>query len=69
MIGMDSDHCQIVAESLSGQRAVDEQTFASLSILSERLGRLKKVSSRFDSVSFSPAVKEFKRQAKAVAVG
>ena len=69
MIGMDSDHCQIVGKSLSGERAVDEQTFVSLSILTERLSRLKKLNSRFDSIRFSPAVKRLKSREKAVAVG
>ena len=69
MIGMDSDHCQIVGKSLSGERAVDEQTFVSLAVLSDRLGRLRKVNKVFGSVAFSPAVEEFKRQEKTVAVG
>jgi len=35
------NHCRIVAESLGGQRAVDEYTFGSLAVLSDRLERLK----------------------------
>ena len=42
MIGMDSNNCQIVTDSINGQRETDEQTFASLAILTERLERLKK---------------------------
>ncbi|MHC4482494.1 MAG: hypothetical protein ACYSW4_02985 [Planctomycetota bacterium] len=63
------DHCQIVDKSLTGERAVDEQTFASLAVLSERLERLKKRGEIFDSVSFSPAVRKLKEQKNAVAVG
>jgi len=68
MIEVDSNHCQIVKDSISGKRAVDEQTFASLTILGERLERLKKLDNIFDSVAFSPAVEKLKKQRKAVAI-
>ena len=58
MIGMDSDHCQTVAESLRGQREVDEQTFASLAVLNERLERLKKLDGVFTGVTFSSDVEQ-----------
>jgi len=66
---VDSNHCQIVRDSIVGKRAVDEQTFASLTILTERLERLKKVDKIFGSVVFSSAVKELKGQKNAVAIG
>jgi len=66
---VDSNHCRIVRDSIIGKRAVDEQTFASLTILTERLERLKKVDKIFGSVVFSPAVKELKDQKNAVAIG
>ena len=69
MIESDSNHCQIVGNSLTGDRAVDEQTFASLEILSERLGRLKNNDKIFDGVTFSPEVMELKARNRAVAVG
>ncbi len=69
MIEMSSSHCQIVRNSLSGKRAVDEQTFASLAILTERVERLKKVDKIFSNVAFSSAVKKLKGQKNAVAVG
>ena len=56
MIGMDSDHCQVVAESLKGERQVDDHTFAALAVLSERLERLKRINEDFSSVTFSPDV-------------
>jgi hypothetical protein len=68
MIGMDSDHCQILRESLSGQREINEQTFASLTILTERLERLKKSDKIFDSVTFSAAVKKLKGRKNPIAV-
>ncbi len=69
MIEMDSNHCRIVEKSLTGERAVDEQTFASLAILTERLEQLKKLDGLFSSVEFSPAVKKLKTRKNAVAVG
>jgi len=69
MIEVDSNHCQIVRNSLSGKGVVDGETIASLAILAERLERLKKLDKIFDKVAFSPAVEELKEQKSAVAVG
>jgi len=69
MIEVDSNHCRIVRDSIAGERTVDEQTFASLTILSERLERLKKFGKSFSDIRFSSAVKKLKRQKNAVAVG
>jgi len=68
MIEAGSNHCQIVRESIAGQRPVDEQTFASLTILKERLQQLKKLDKVFSSVAFSSAVQRLKSQKKAVTV-
>jgi len=65
---MSSNHCRIVAESLAGEREADEQTFASLAVLSERLERLKAADKAFSSVAFSSAVKKLQSQKNAVAV-
>ncbi len=67
MSGMDS-HCEIVSQSLMGERPVDEQTGASLAILAERLERLRHSSNLFAGVTFSPYVQKMERHAKAVAV-
>lgn len=67
MTGMDR-HCQIVGESLMGERPVDEQTGASMAILADRLERLKHSSSLFAGVTFSPYVQRMNRRADAVAV-
>ena len=56
MIGMDSNHCRIVAGSLVGDREVDERTFSSLLILRERLERLKTIDGTFSGIEFSPEV-------------
>jgi len=69
MIESDSNHCQIVRDSIVGKRAVDEQSFASLTILAERLERLKNLDKIFGDVEFSSAVKKLKGQKNAVAVG
>lgn len=65
---MDSNHCQVVKESITGRRLVDEQTFASLTILNERLEQLKKLGGMFSDVDFSPAVQRLKGPKKTVAV-
>lgn len=62
MKGMDSNHYNIVGESLSGHRAVDEQTFTSLEILREKLERLKQIDSGFADIAFSSAVKNLVQQ-------
>ena len=69
MIGTDSNHCRIVAESLAGDRGVDEQTLASLAILDERLERLKKLDDAFSDVAFSRAVEQLRSQSSVIAVG
>ena len=70
MIEMDFNHCQIVEKSLAGKREADEQTFASLTILAERLERLKKLGKTFSGITFSSAVRSLARtEAKMAAVG
>ncbi len=69
MIGTDSNHCRIVAGSLVGEREVDERTFSSLSILRERLERLKIIDGTFSGIEFSPAVEELQERKNKVAVG
>ncbi len=69
MTEVGSDYCQIVSESFAGKRAVDEQIFTSLAILTERLERLRKLGGVFSNVGFSPDVKKLKSQESTVAVG
>ncbi|MHC4648479.1 MAG: hypothetical protein ACYTBJ_23720 [Planctomycetota bacterium] len=69
MIETNVNHCEVVTESLGNKRAVDEQTFASLAILEERLERLRRLHGLFDKVRFSPAVRKLRKQSTAVAVG
>jgi len=69
MIGTDSNHCRIVAESLAGEREVNEQTFASLATLSEKLERLKELDEAFSGVAFSSAVEKLRSQNNIVSVG
>jgi hypothetical protein len=67
MVEVGSSHCQVVSRSLSGKRAVDEQTLASLAVLTERLERLKKISPAFSDVSFSRHVKKLRSRKGATA--
>jgi hypothetical protein len=69
MIGTDSNHCRIVAGSLVGEREVDERTFSSLSILRERLERLKEIDGTFSGIEFSPEVQKLQERKNEVAVG
>ncbi|MCJ7692385.1 MAG: hypothetical protein MUO22_03085 [Sedimentisphaerales bacterium] len=68
MVEMDLNHLSVVKESLNGNRAVDEQTFASMAILNERLQRLKERGHLFSGITFSPDVKKLANQKKTVAV-
>jgi len=61
MTDLYNDHCEVVKETLSGKRAVDEQTLASVEVLNDRLQRVNKLGSRFSIVEFSPAVKRLNR--------
>lgn len=68
MVETDLNHLSVVKESLNGNRAVDEQTFASMAILNERLQKLKERGHPFSDISFSLDVKKLKNQKKTVAV-
>ena len=69
MIEIDSDHYGVVAGSLAGDREVDEQTFASLAVLGERLEVLKGRNDAFAGVEFSSAVEELETSRRAIGVG
>jgi hypothetical protein len=68
-MGMESNHCRIVAESLAGNRKVDETTYASLAVLDERLERLRNISETFAGVEFSPDAARLLSRKKTIAVG
>lgn len=65
----DSNHCRVVAESLAGNRQIDEQTFDALAVLDEKLERLKKLDSAFYIVAFSDDVEKLRKHKNAIAVG
>ena len=67
MIEMDLHDFKIVGDGLRGQ-TVDEQTFASVSILAERLQRVKSLGKGFSEICFSPEVEQLAKQKSAVAV-
>lgn len=67
MTGMDG-HFRILGRSLSGERPVDEQTYASVAVLSERLEHLKKHRDLFAGIEFSPDVEALRRHAPAMTV-
>jgi hypothetical protein len=69
MIGTDSNHCRVVAESLAGKREVNDKTLASLAVLDDRLERLRKLGGAFSGVVFSRAVEQLRTQTSTVTVG
>jgi hypothetical protein len=69
MLELYPDRCEVVKESLNGARAIDEQTFASLEVLNDRLERVKKLGGKFANISFSPAVENLMKQSSRLTVG
>ena len=69
MIGTDSNHYHVVAESLAGEKEIDEQTFTSLAILGEKLERLKQLDDVFSGIAFSSAVEKLLTQKDLLTVG
>jgi len=68
MTRMEFDNLKVVAESLEGKRNVDEDTFASVAILSDKLERLRKISEKYCAVEFSPYVKNIMAKEKVMAI-
>ena len=58
MFAANHDHFEVVNDSLRGARPVDETVLSSVAVLAERLERLKRTSSLFADVTFSPEVDE-----------
>jgi hypothetical protein len=69
MIELYPNHCEVVKNSLSGTRTIDEQTYASVAVLGDRLQRVRKLGQGFSRVEFSPAVKRLITNPSRVAVG
>jgi hypothetical protein len=68
MYAIGSEHSQIVLDSLTGQRATNEQTFASIGILAEKLETLRKLHRCFLDVEFSPMVSDLVEQESELAI-
>ena len=64
-----SNHFQIVARSLNGEREIDEQTYSSLAVLTERLEHLKRSDKTFSRIAFSAGVKKLERLNNPTPVG
>ena len=69
MIGMESNHCRILSDSLTGARQVDEHTYTALDELFERLEKVKRLEGAFAGISFSPEVEALQKSARVAAVG
>jgi hypothetical protein len=68
MYATDLDHCEIVVDSLAGNRSTDEQTFTSVSILTDRLENVRKMHHMFTDIEFSPHVQALAEQESKLAV-
>jgi hypothetical protein len=68
MFTIEHDHCEIVRDSLAGKRAIDEQTFASINILGERLQNVYKQHRTFIDIEFSPHIQALVEQELKLAV-
>jgi hypothetical protein len=62
------DSFQILQNSLAEGRKADEQTLSAISILEDRLERLKALNPAFAAISFSPMVSSLVSQGEDVAV-
>jgi len=69
MIGMESDYFEVLNRSLTGDREVDQQSYVSMAVLSDRLERVKSLGKAFSGICFSEDVEQLSRESSALAVG
>jgi hypothetical protein len=60
---------QIVKDAVAGHREVDEQALAAMSVLGDRLERIKSLGGSFSSVGFSSDVEKLQRYKSPATVG
>lgn len=68
MYTSEPDHFEIVRDSLAGARTTDEQTFASINTLAERLDNVRKLHRALIDIEFSPYVQALIEQELKLAV-
>ena len=68
MIETGWNHYEVVKDALDSGKTSDEQTFASITILHERLERLKKCHKLFSGIKFSPDVEQLIEQQHSIAI-
>lgn len=64
----DIDCCEVVSQSLTGQRPTDEQTFNSINLLADRLQAVRKAHPSLAGVEFSPQVQALVEQESLLAI-
>jgi hypothetical protein len=62
------NHCELVKNSLSGKRGVDEHTLVSVEVLNDRLERVKRLGQKYSRIEFSPDVRKLNRLNRIVPV-
>lgn len=68
MVTNETNHYKVVRDTLDGNRVIDEQTFASVGSLSDRLTQLKRENSVFAGIEFSDDIKAMTYHEMALAV-
>ncbi|OHB59007.1 MAG: hypothetical protein A2Y12_19750 [Planctomycetes bacterium GWF2_42_9] len=67
MVSIKIDHHKVVREAISGRRKVDSEVLASMSILEERLEKLRKLGPHFAEIGFSAAAADISVSSAAMA--
>ena len=62
---MSMDHFKIATDAMNGRGRADRQVVESISVLEERLNRLRAMGSEFAEVTFSPAFSNLSAQISA----
>ena len=68
MIGTESNYFEVLKGSLTGEREVDQHTYVSMAVLSDRLERVKKLGKAFSGICFSDEVEQLSRKSSLLAV-
>ncbi len=68
MITFSIEHSKVVADSIAGARKIDDQTYESVAVLSDRLQRVKLLGKAFEGIELSPTVDQIAEQEAKLAI-
>lgn len=66
---MSASEFQVIQDALAGRREADEDALAALSVLEQRLERVKELGGGFSDIGFSTEAAELHRNMSVAAVG